>query len=985
MYEVVWVRLLALVFGNTVYAVGVVLAAFMSGLSFGSFLLGRLADKRDNMLKIYGILELGIALSAVASPVLLKGITSIYVSTYDSSSPIWILSGLRYFLSAAVLLVPTTLMGGTLPVLSRYFIRAESQLESRVGQLYSVNTLGGVVGTFLVGFLLIRYVGLNFTIHATALVNILIGGFSFYLGTRLSEADRVTEELMDKRGDRPKGYSYALLAFFLSGFSALVYEVAWSRLLVGVIGSTTYAFSLILMGFLLGIGAGSFLVSRISFRRRLDMSHFSAIQIAIALVCFSTIALFNVMPYLMHKGLVLLGQSYEGVLAIEFLLVLLYILVPTTLFGATFPIIAGVYSEGGARRGRNIGNIYAANTAGCILGSIVAAFLLLPLFGSTFSVKAAVVINLVVGLGGLFLLGKRRLAVAAAGFLVLPLLPVSVPQKLLNSGVAIYGTHKGFLQHSSDFFLQYASEGLNANIAVVAATTGSLTLRTNGKADASSSTIDMPTQLASGYFPIFLHQQPEKVMVVGLGSGVTLKAVSDFPDVKKIDCIEIEPAVAEAAKLFEDVNKGVLGDPRVKIIMDDARNYITATKETYDIIISEPSNPWISGIGNLFSREFYQASLRRLRRGGIFCQWVQMYSLRQEDLQMILKTFSSVFPESNIWAGSKADIILIGSWERFEGFNYDAVGARIGGRAYWDLKAYLNISDPMDFFSYFITDRQGVDALSRGASVNTDDIPLLEFSAPYSLYKGSSTDLYDYLHSAMRLPEIRGYKNTETIVPELLYRKTRNYLSSDIPVSVSWIKNALKFDPSNPDFMVQLAKVKFKTDSEAAQAESLLRRALSIDPENAETHFSLGRLIGVRKQEAAGHLYKAASLNGDEFEYVNSAAASMFQEGRSDEALKYSIKSLQLPHPAEYDQHIYRNIALSLRQKKDYPAAVIFFEKSIHANPYRPDTYIDLADIYIMFARKDLACEHLQRALLFSTLETKDLVKEKLDHYCTKK
>lgn len=982
-YEVIWVRLLALIFGNTVYAIGVVLTAFMSGLSLGSFLLGKWADRRTNMLRIYGALELGIALSAILSPFLLDKVTSIYVSIYHTSTPLWIMSGVRYLLSIMVLLVPTTLMGGTLPVLSRHFIRSEKELESRLGALYSINTVGGVVGTFFVGFILIRYFGLSFSVHTAAALNLAIGALSLSIGNKLpgvKEAGAGPEEI----AVRPPGYRYALIAFFLSGMSAMVYEVAWSRLLVAVIGSTTYAFSLILMGFLSGIALGSFIVCRISRTRKLDLLHFSAIQIAIGLICFLTIALFNLMPSLMLKGLRATEGSFNSVLFIEFSLVLLYILLPTTLFGATFPVIAGVYNSGSGHRAGNIGKIYAANTAGAILGSAAAAFFLLPGLGSTLSIKAATAANLLVGAFGLLFLRRTRLAVASFALLIVPFLPVNVSQELLNTGVAIYGSKDWSLLAENEFLL-YSKEGLNATISVKAHDTGNLSLATNGKTDASLLKLDMVTQLALGYFPLLLHPEPKNVLVVGFGSGVTLRVVADFEEVERVDCVEIEPAVLEAARYFERVNKAVYRDPKVRIILDDARNHIGASKDDYDIIISEPSNPWISGVGNLFSEDFYRLARSRMKEGGIFVQWVQLYGLRSEDLMMVLKTFSSVFPDSTVWMAG-GDILIIGTSGEFTFLNYQSVAEKMKmtGDGAWNLKAYLNISDPLDFFSYFITDNEGVEELSAGARTNTDNLPFLEFNAPYSLYSDTAMRNVMALQRHMNLPRVTGIESAD-LSSELLYRKSRNYMKINLDGAVNplWIENAVKQNPEDADYLAEMALVYERHNKDLEKLEPLLRRALSIAPDSPAANYAAAmHLKGSDAEKAGAYFDRAVVHEVDDFDILYEAGMFNFNEGKIKEALDLFLRAERLPRPFLTDVKLLAFIEYCYRKLGDYEASLSYLLKFVEMNPYSSDIFTALADSYLRFGKPDLACTYYKAALGVSPKSRRGEITSRIRQNC---
>ncbi|MBI4823398.1 MAG: fused MFS/spermidine synthase [Nitrospirae bacterium] len=977
-YEVIWVRLFTLTFGNTVYAVGVVLTAFMSGLSLGSFLLGRWADRDINLLKAYAILEAGIGVYALVSPELISSMTSFYISVSPLGMPLWMLQGLRYSLSIMALLIPTTLMGGTLPVLSRYFIRSHGELEKRVGRLYAINTIGGVIGVFLAGFILIRFFGLSFSLMLTAFLNIGIGIITFYLGTTIPKAD-MTEGIPIRMlsEERPSGYRYAIFAFFFSGFSAMLYEVAWSRQLVAIIGSATYSFSLILMGFLSGIGIGSMIVSRVSDRHKPGLFHFSAIELLIGITCFSTLFLFNLLPPLMLKGLQL-TESYNTVLTLEFLLVLVFILVPTILFGATFPIIAGVYSKEG-HTGKSIGNIYAVNTTGCILGSAVSAFLLLPSLGSVMSVKIAVAINIAIGIVGLAVLGRRYLLAASTVLFIVPFIPISIPNEYLDSGVSIYGKRSDYSLNQKNVFYLYQKEGLNATISVRANAEGNISLRTNGKTDASF--YDMPTQLALGYFPVLLHPEPEDALVIGFGSGATVRAVLDYPKISHVDCIEIEPAVIEAGRFFERASEKALHDPRLSLFIEDARSYIVSSKKKYDIIISEPSNPWISGIGNLFSKEFYETASRLLDEEGIFCQWVQLYSLRQEDLKMILRTFSSVFPECSIWNSKTGDILVIGSKKPLR-LDYRAVSDKLRGKMAWKLKAYFNISEPLDFFSFFLVGKTGIEKLSDGAPLNTDDIPFLEFNAPLSIYADTTMQNITTLFRHMELPPIVGTKMTNDIVSELFYRKCTNYMYIGMLYNIKWIEDALSISPKNPNYILRHAKV-LEANQKTKEAQTLIRKALSLAPNNAHANFEMAMLMrNIDRQKADAYFQKAVSLDGNEFVFLSETGNFKLFNGNLKEALGYFLKAVESPHGILEDSSLFYKIGVCYMKLKSYDEAVHYLKASVEANPFNGESLFTLADSYLLTKNTEPVCRLYKDALRLVEEERKAVIEKRIRQYC---
>ena len=949
-YEVIWVRLLALTFGNTVYAIGIVLTSFMSGLSLGSLLFGRWADRGNNLLKGYGVLEFGIALSVLMSPFLLETVSEAYLSLSITTMPLWLLSIIRYFLSFAVLLIPTTLMGGTLPVLSRYFIHSEAELEKRLGVLYALNTIGGVFGTILVGFILIRLLGLNAALKTTAVLNVCIGVVSYYLG--MKEPSIVTAASKPETGgfQRNPGYGFALVAFFLSGFAAMVYEIAWNRLLVGVIGSTTYSFSIILIGYLSGIGLGSLVVSLISDKKRLGLTHFSIIEVLIGITCFCTLFIFPLLPPMMLKGMQIAGDSYYSVLLMQMLIVFFFIIVPTSLFGATFPIIAAVYSGGSDNRGRNIGNIYAANTFGAILGSSVAAFFFLPAFGGSLSVKIAAVLNILVGMAGFYVLGRNRILVFSAALMIIPLIPVNIADESLVSGVSVYGNRDDFQRGPGEQKFLYLKEGLNATIAVTTNSDGSITLSTNGKADGSTGE-DMSTQIALAYFPLLLHERPEHVLVIGYGTGVTVTAAVDFPGVQKVDTVEIEPAVLDAAGFFEKAGVAAARHPRAEVFLDDARSHLLASKDTFDVIISEPSNPWINGIGNLFSKNFYQVALSKLNRGGMYCQWVQLYGLRSEDLRMIIRTFSSVFPDTTIWHSNPADIMLIGSGRGFSEFDYRALAAKLEGDRAGNLRAYLHIYDPVDFLSYYMTGPEGAAALSGSAALNTDDLPLLEFNAPFSLYSSTVSQNNRLLQVNLGIPRVQGYVSGRDFAKDFFFRKILNYKKLYIPVDGSWVT---KLTPEMVNY--------------------IMLRDLALSFGYPQRTPSLHKALNYSSMDFAPD-YEDTDL-------LLTAAEDLLREGNFERAQKLLHRIEKAPeHIIKHSQFYSRAGALLLKAGR-FEEAMGFLKKANDINPYNFRSSIELADLYIHVQRLDMACAYYKKARTLLNNQMQYKVTDKIKRYC---
>jgi spermidine synthase len=784
--------------------------------------------------------------------------------------------------------------------------------------------------------------------------------------------------------DRSLGYRYALIAFFLAGFASMIYQVAWTRLLISVIGSATYSFSLILMGFLLGIGLGSMIVAYISRKRWLGFVHFSYIEISIGLIGLGTIAFFNMFPSLVLDGL-RLTDSFLYTMELEFALIVLYIAIPTTLMGAAFPIIADVYRDRQENRATNIGKVYSVNTLGAVLGSGIAAFWLLPSFGTVISIKTAAFMNIMVGLAGFLVLKRNRTFAIACALLILPFTSINIPSNLLHTGVAIYGKSRDFSLEQSNHFDLFVKEGLNATISVSAFYDGMLNLASNGKTDASTSD-DMSTQLAMGYFPTLLHDNPEDVLIVGFGSGVTVRAALEVPGVEEVECVEIEPAVFETAEYFDSVNEGVYLNPRAIYFIDDARSHIIASMKKYDVIISEPSNPWISGIGNLFSKEFYKISLSRLKEGGIFAQWVQLYSIDTNSLKMILKTFSSVFPESSVWQTSKYDIMLIGHKGPFKGLDYNKLSKKMIGTATWDLKAYLNISDPMDLFSYYIMGPKGIRAFSAGADLNTDDKPLLEFNTPQARDIRSDEINHYYLMKELSIPQITGFDGKNTAL-EFLYRKTVNYFHLEIPVMKSWLDQmqATKMQAtnySNPLYLTQRAMYHYHKGN-LEKAQSILDNALSLSIPAAEMYYSKALFLKKSDLELAGeYIEKAISMKNDEFHYYYEAGQIYFEMGDFKNALKHFLEASKMPYIILEKDRLNAFMGYSYLEVMDIPNAFNYFDKAIEANPYNYEFLLQIADMYHKMGLRSKECGIYDKTLRIPLKDIQKKVTEKINAHC---
>lgn len=770
-YQVAWAKALALILGSTVYAVTTVLAVFLGGLAIGSHWIGRWSKGYRDPIRLYALLEWGVASLGAASLVTLPIIRSLYAQV----SPLfgaWNAgdAALRCAAAALVLLPSTILMGGTLPVLVRGVGRRTQTFQVRLGRLYWVNTLGAVGGTLVAGFYMLPFMGLRLAVLAAVTLNLISGEVAWQLPSEV-EPQRSPVKL-PKVPETVAHSNVLLVAFGLVGATAMAYEVAWTRLLVTIFGSSTYAFTIMLATFLGGIALGSGIYAIWARRRRTSLRCFEVTQTLTALAAVLFLFSFLQLPTIVVAVQRAAGNTFRGLLLAQLIGSSIAMLPTTVVFGFNFPLVVSLIvdrSTDGIDESAAVGCGYAANSAGAIVGVILAGLWLIPAVGAFRLVAIMAVVNLALA----FTIGARRKtawvwlatrAAVAAGLLVAVSSSALYNRSLATFGAALYhplharGITLQEMADTSDVL--FTAEGPNATVTVIRAE-DYLALRINGKVDASNR--DTHTQLLLGHLGALLHPAPRRALVIGFGSGMTLSALTRCPDIQHLDCVEIEPQVIQAANYLESLNEGVLRNPRVHLALDDARNYLMTTGERYDLISSEPSNPWMAGMANLYTVEFYREAMARLRPGGLFVQWVQGYSLDPVDLRMVMRTFASVFPRVTLWRGEPADFLLVG-----QAASGPLPLDRL--RALWSEPTLqsdfqkLGLQRPSGLLAYHLLDDRDLRRLIGDGPLNTDDLPLLEFHAPKKLFGAQLTEQNRSLIASFRsslLPEI-GFSTAPT-------------------------------------------------------------------------------------------------------------------------------------------------------------------------------------------------------------------------------
>ncbi len=751
----VWLRQLILILGSTLFATSAILSTFMGGLALGSFLAGRVADRsRYRPLRLYGLLETGIGLYALVVPILFRALTPFYQAVWEhgGSESFTILALAKFVGVALVLLPPTILMGASLPVLARHVADDPARIGAKVGMLYATNTFGAMAGTFLAGFVAVRALGVHRTEWVTATINLAIGAAAIILSRSARPLPPVPARVTSP-SPLPRSW-IALVAFGASGCAAMVLEVAWTRGLSLIVGSSVYAFALMLLAFLSGLASGGAVFSTI-LRRRPDRDPGALLAILFAasgVLTYATAFLFQAMPGMFGRiyfGLHLGPDAWFGV---QFLFGLAVMFPATFALGGIFPAVLQIHARGLDHVAGSVGSVYVANTTGTIVGAALAGFAIVPILGVRDTLLAVALLEVALGLVAAWTLlrraGPARTLLAAPMAVALVVMPVVKPGwdiLLMNSGAYINvwdlpngSKWKDFLDRvTHNNRLVYFAEGLTASVLVAdQPEIDNRYLSVNGKVEASTAG-DMETQLMCAHLPLLLHPGARDVMVIGLASGITAGAAACHP-VDSIRIVEIEAAMVPAAGYFADANGHVLEDPRVKVSINDARNELTFSPRSYDVIASEPSNPWMTVASNLFTEDFFRLARGRLRPGGIFSQWLQTYGLPPEDLRSIVAAFQASFPHAMMFETFDGiDVLLLGS-DRPLRFDLDAIEHRMSElRVRMDL-ARIGIRHAIDILPLFRLGEAEMLRLVRGASRNTDDNARVEFSAPRALLEDTT-------------------------------------------------------------------------------------------------------------------------------------------------------------------------------------------------------------------------------------------------------
>lgn len=851
-YQVIWFKRFSYVWGNSSLAMAAVVASFLFGLGVGAYAVGRFADRVRAPLLWYGLFEGLIGLLALGIPLEIQWLVDLgsgfYVHLHDK--PV-LHSFARFGLTFLVLGPPCILMGGTLPLLVKQFTPMGATLRRATGWLYGINTLGAAVGCYTTGFHLIPTAGLYWTNWGIVILNLAIATVAVLAARQAAAPALSRQEVSPSRQESAlepstlKGPSLGVLYLCatLTGCGALVLEMVWARQLALILGGSTYAFTAMLLLVLVGIGAGSVIFHLA--RERLAASPFSAPLVIAGLAASTAVGKLlipDVTGVVGAIGPLRAVQSRNAAVCVSASAVLE--LLPAVGMGLLFPLLVHLTRKGHREAGRAVGGIYAFNTFGSIIGAAATSVVAIPLLGTAGSLALALVLYL---LALILLAPPLRSWRASFVFFLACLVTGSAvfigrhedDPRVTNRGSYLYGpTTSADLEAEVLLF----REGSSCNV-LVTRLGPAVSLRVNGKVDASNFG-DMKMQVGSAYVPLFLAPEAREVLVIGFGSGSTAGAALLLPEVR-VTCCEIEPAVVAASRHFHEVNHKPEESPRFTVVHDDGRSYIQGMDRRFDLIISEPSNPWMAGLSNLYSREYYEIVRQRLTPGGILAQWIQTYAFSPADYALVVRTVLSVFPDASFVRISEGDTLLLASGgaltptvevvEKAQEFVDSLPEVRE------DLEKYFAMTDVRSILlTHLLLDIEGLRRLvarDSAETVNTDINLRLEFDAPLHLFRRTGS-------SDLIMSEIQAAGSAT------LFTRTAATLGCTSKHADAFHKLAFLYDKDrHPDLVGELIAAGLRLDPE--YPELLADRLIVSPPEESEDlEAQVRSLAGISVREA---------------------------------------------------------------------------------------------------------------------------------------
>lgn len=972
-YEVAWARSLGQAMGQTLQAMTAVLVVFLLGLALGAAVGGRRAGTLRSPLRAYAALEVGIGLVGLLSPMTLRVVPWVIEMVGPELADGLPMAGLRLALAIVVLAPPTIAMGATFPILVSASERSASSPERAIGRLYGSNTLGAAAGAALGSFLLLPLAGTRGTVVVAALLNLLAAWLAWRLSrvlhpaaparvhpaAPLSRPTATGRDVDDAAGAAATpggaGAGFIVLVAALSGALGAIFQVGWVRVIALTFGSSVYALGLTLTAYILGLGLGPMIAARRTLVRRWQPAQRAAAALwLVGVLSLLLLPAFGLLPWIAAALSTHLAARPIILLGVQFICLALLLCPATMAQGAAFPPLAILAGDRRRPAAGGAGRAFAASSCGSAAGFLLAGFVAVPSIGTRRTLAATAVAALLLATM-MSLRGGRsgRAAPSGAGAplrrpvtsallgltlvggpLLLLLLP-SWDRLQMSGGAFLYGpVYRAALGRHGlgeairrrGKLLYYREDGAGV-VTVRRNRSGILSLQINGKTEASGGG-DMATQLLTSHLPLLLHHAPRDFLLIGLASGVSLGAALEYP-IESARVVEIMPSVPGAARLFEHDNRAALDDPRVVLTIDDARSHLMARPALYDVIASQPSNPWVSGVPNLFTVDFYRLARRRLRPGGLFMQWVQAYRLEPRDLRGVVRSFLEVFPGATLWEESAGggDYFLVGgdAPPAVDPESWQAVPANV-----WTDLRRAGIDGAADLLSRFVCGPRGLRAFADGAPVHTDDNLYLEWRAPLALFRDTLATQISGLNRFREpvnslLPEHYAERNPE-LMAELAARLRRRAGRLAIAASLKHADRMALVDPHLAAGIDRLRRGRYE------QAVMALSAAATENPDSASAHLLLGesyRGAGLCRPAIVAYR-QALRSDADMASAWNGLGSCLLREGQVDQA-KQALREAVRFDPANAVTR--NNLGTALLQSGDLDGAERLFRQALADDP----------------------------------------------------
>lgn len=789
-YEIVWARQLALIFGSTVIATTIVIAIFMAGLGFGSLYFGRQADKSSRPLRLFSSLQLGTGAFAFGAFLVFQGLPHLQRTMYHAISGKLLSPLFVVLITTLSMIIPTLFMGATLPILCKVFVDDQNKIGQGIGLIYALNTAGSVIGALITGFYLIANFGHAISIIFAVLINITLG-----LGSLRKVKSKPSMMVVEKDPEDRPVYTSLIVIAGLIGFCGLAYEILWTRSLHVFTANSTYSFTSILVIFLSGIVIGSMLFAKYFSTKKQSIIILALCQIITGFYALLIARSLNDLPKLLFLIKDVLQVPVLRLILPGMMLSFLIAFIPTVCMGISFPLLCKLIADQLQSLGQNIGRVSIFNTTGSIVGSLTAGFFLIPILGVVRSIVLIAFINLFIGLFLLYKLKTKKKI-----YLIMTQICVIIVGFALG-----WNTHHYYMvlppsmfrtKMRADKILYYKETSQGTVIVNEDRLTGIRACYINNSAVCGTTYDALKVVKLLGHLPFFVNPDAKSILIIGFGIGITSSAVA-MHNAVNIDCVEICPGVKKAAEFFDHFNKNVINDPRVRFISEDGRYYTLLTQKKYDIISCDPTHPTL-GCNNLYTREYFENCKRLLNPGGVICQYLPLHKLSLSEFKILIKTFTEVFPHTTIWLAYSHGI-LMGHDNNIE-LDFGQISIEVSELAD-DI-----LHDPHLFATSLILDENAVHDFVQNARINTDNRPYLEFFTPTSIHRENwHINLIALMDKRSDLTNV--FSNIDDPVKIDRYLKGQNlFLSSlvyknkgDIIKSINALKQANKINPENTE------------------------------------------------------------------------------------------------------------------------------------------------------------------------------------------